>query len=151
MPKLVFAVACKRAITDTTGLLSIIDVIERIELKGAINPDDTLDQDVTFVTHWTKVPEDKGREYQLRLCVYSPDGSCTIERIGQPFQIAGEYQRHRHLFHLRNMPVGRPGTCSIRVSIRDNSPDAPWSDAAEYPIMVTHVPADALPGPSQNG
>lgn len=148
MPRLIFAVVCQRAIVSQEGLLTLVDVIEKITFTGIIEPDDTHPRDLTLVTHWRRTPDDEGIAYELRTGIYFPDGKLYAQGIRPAFEIRNPHTSHRYIFHVKDFPIGREGIYTIRVSIRPAGSDSRWKPVASYPVEIEHKPPPSNESPA---
>lgn len=147
MPKLVFAVACQRAITSQDGLLTLVDIIEKLSIKGTIETDDAMPGEFYLVTHWRLTPEDKAHGHEFRFRIILPGGEVSQEKILPAYHISDPHTSHRHIYRIRDFPVGTAGLYSIQVSARTVGSDR-WNIPGSYPIEVEHVSPDPIPLPA---
>ncbi len=150
MPRLVYALACRRAITSTDGPVSLIDVVEQISIKGAVDEETTLPGTIDLVTHWRRRPDDVNGVYELRLELLLPNGDVNREVVMAPFAIEPPHRSHRHALHIQNFPIGQEGTYMLRVAIRPAGEEGPWREVASYPIDVSHEPPGEPPASPRN-
>lgn len=149
MPKLVFAVACQRAITSQDGLLTLVDVVERLSLKGAVESDDLMPSEFYLVTHWRLLPEDREFGHEFRFRTYLPSGKLYQEKILPTYNVAEPHTSHRHIYRIRGFPVGWPGVYVIQVSARTAGSNGRWHTSGSYPIEVEHHPASVSESTSE--
>jgi len=122
--KLVWAVLCQKAHIDSrTGLTSLIDVIEQInidykeELKDQNEKPLLFSINSTLVSYWQISSQYKNKDVELRIEVVDPADK-TLGTTTLKFQTDKNY--HKTLVDFPNILITKAGTYSFKLFLSTN-------------------------------
>jgi hypothetical protein len=150
MPKCLLFAPCEKALLNQgDGLLSLINVIEQINLgrspHGEIPEDLGVPIKWNLVTLWRNDPEETGKVFEQRVEVIAPNGQRTLDATVE-FQLTS--RGHRTNVEVQGMAVGQPGDHICRLSLREAGKKTRWTKVAEYSLIISHAgPETAQPQP----
>ena len=136
MPKLLMFVPCDRVIVDNEGVISLISLIEKVQLAIPANieiPDKaTLPHRWTIVSIWRRDPDDIQQAYEQQVEIFGEDGRALIVTSGVT-AVEFSMPLHRSFFHLTQMPMTE-GNLVLAISLRKTGEE--WQRIAEFPLDV---------------
>jgi hypothetical protein len=141
MPRLLFLVPCDKVLTDEENLLSIITVLETVNISVPLGQELPRDAMATnpwhVVIQWLTTREEAQKEYEHKLQIFAPDGN---EFGGSITRFTVTEQLHRHVAEIPGFPIGVEGECVVKLTIREVGTEE-WSPVIEYPIHIAHETA----------
>jgi len=137
MPRLVYFAACRTPIVSQEGIISLVNVVERIAVPEPQRPDTALPEPVTAVAYFRREGGDTGKSFELKLRIRAPSGKTLRDRVTDPFGIVDE--GHRYLIAIQGFPLVEAGTYLLQLSLREHGSGDRWRRVAEYPIDVAHT------------
>ena len=145
MPHLLLFVPCERVILAEDQTVSLLTVVETLQLEVA--PDHQVPEDsdllVPFVWQaislWTKDPDDPPQfEFEQNLQLEMPDGSVPIQ-LSLTTQFVPDKMNCRGIFKILGFPVVREtGTANVKLLARVGGKD--WFKAGSIPILLKVPP-----------
>jgi len=142
MPEHIFSLLCRNTIIDSrTNNLSIIEVIESIEISGE-GPENYKKDDVVIfnfgfkiVTLWVRSDRIKPESFTFRITLLTPDNK------RHPLQpINGDLTkslRHRTFAEYENLLISGPGTYKFNVELGSGSVGRiRWRKVASIPLDI---------------
>lgn len=147
MPKLLFFLACERVIVSREGPLSLITVLEGLNLnfpaeEYANLPDDAVAPTTWFVVaKWAQGDNEESHLWEQRIQVVTPNGRISTDAT-MSFDLATDPGGMRNIIQVNGFPVKPLGAVSIVLSLREaGRDDTAWQEVARYPINV-HNPTN---------
>jgi hypothetical protein len=142
MPRLLVFAACEKVILDSDGLVSLITIIERIEVS--VPKEIELGDHVAFPMRWQciaiwTVSEDEIGKYEQMTEVVASDGivSMHTEPATLVSTIRGSKTGVKMVGTLTAVPI-TDGPLTLRLLWREIGGSG-WTEAAAYPIDVVVV------------
>lgn len=140
MPRLLLFAPCQRAIIDRTdtsvSLIAVMNSITAESFEPNLSPDAVGVLLWAAVTIWEQTPGDEDRTFEQRVQIVRPDG----EAVGEgAISFAFAERIHQTAVSGTFFPVGQPGLCQMRLSLRETGDEHNWAVVTEYPVEVrTH-------------
>jgi hypothetical protein len=138
--KLLFFVACEKVIVgEDDHLTSMIGALERVTVQvlADIPTDAAMPFRWNAVAMWRRERDfTTPQTYQQRIDILRPDG----EQAGGgevSFAVSNAHSNFRNVMNVPGIPVGVPGICRIKLSIREKEDDE-WIESGDYPIEIVH-------------
>lgn len=143
MPRLVFFLPCEKAIIDKeTNGVSLIHIIQAINVPKPPGEDAGAAVNWAAVALWQKTPEDTDKVYEQRTNLLLPNRKETAESIVR-FDFS-TFQSHRNIVRINGFPVGLPGIYTLNLFLRESGSES-WTLVADYKIPVEHISDESLP------
>lgn len=142
MPNLLLFAACQKAIiAEQDQSLSVIALLSDIQIatpEGSQIPIDLRAPDKwDIVVVWARKDEDLNGKYEQLIEFVMPNGE---KPITSEVEFDMSVPLARNILNVIGIPVGQPGRCVLRLSIRPARSDEEWEQVAEYPITIAHQP-----------
>jgi len=141
MIKLLFFIPCEKIIVDSSGVTSIVGILENVNLGGVL--DQAMPENAGMPMSWSAValwnrPRsiDDDVQYEARVELIAPNGQVALGAILQ-FAVSNEFTNFRNTFNFPVIPVGQAGFHNLILSYKRQDSEE-WQIAAEYPINVIH-------------
>ena len=136
MPKMVILAVCEKVLVERSGLPSLINVFQRmnIQLQDAPLPENAISPTRwSIFTLWQHEPHELGVEFVQKLLVLKPNGE-AFEDATTPFKIteADDLQSKNHI-DLFGLPINDEGFVQVKVWIEGEE-----DSAGEYRFYVKH-------------
>jgi len=150
MPRLLVFVACEKAIVDHSNLLSLISLMQEVNIQ--IPPDATVPAEAqiaapmpwAIVSVWGRLLSDQGKTFEQRIAMFHSDGTLVFE---VPFSTV-DFQptapataltdQHRTIGNSTVIPI-QAGTYSIKTWLREKG-QSDWGDElSSYPLKVNRI------------
>jgi hypothetical protein len=149
MPKLLLFVPCERVIVSVEGPISLITVLEKINVNIPEDEEANLPSDAVVpiswhvVTKWQREDNEVAERYEQRITLTLANGRIPTDSIAA-FELT-EKPGARNILAVNGFPFSPAGQCTLTVSLRiAGEDDAAWREIATYPIEVVRVrPAPA--------
>ena len=142
MPKLLFFIPCERVIVAREGPISLITVLEGMNLNMPIEEYDSLPDDATapiswhVVTKWIANDDEERHPWEQRLQVITPNGRISTELI-MVFDLAENPVGIRNIAQINGFAIKPLGDVTIRLSLRRaGEDDTAWQEIATCPIKL---------------
>ena len=137
MPKLIFFLPCEKAIINQDdNALSLINVMQGINVPKPPTEDAGVALLWCAVSLWQKTPDDKDRTFEQRTTLSMPNGKEAAESLLK-FSFS-EKGNHRNIVKISGFPVGQSGTYTLNLFLRELGSEQ-WTEVANYQIVVTHI------------
>ncbi len=137
MIKHTWSVLCLRAIIDqTTNNISLIDVLEQINLEGGPPPAGevgTIPIQFEVISSWYRVPKDQPTKGRARFVFLSPDGNTLASR--EIDVDLSEHARLRTRLASAALQFRLAGDHIFRIQLRDEGHQE-WMDVADLPLQI---------------
>ncbi len=141
MPRLLLFAPCEKLIVDEDANPTLFTVIQNISVAvptGQQIPSDVMSpHGWDVVTLWYPESGDDGKTFHERLEFEQPDGSVAVR--GKLKFTFSNGKTHRNKTHVDGFPVGRPGTCWLKLWLDADGGEPSPNPIAAFPISVTHV------------
>lgn len=142
MPKLLFFLPCERVIVSREGPLSLITVLEGLNLnipaEEYVNlPDDAVAPTTWFVvTRWIRNDNEESHLWEQRVQVITSDGRIPTD-ARTAFDLAANPQGMRNIVQINGFPVKPFGAVDVTLFLRKmGEDDTAWQEIASYPINL---------------
>jgi len=137
MPKLVILAVCEKVLVERSGLPSLINIFQRmnVNLQDAPLPENAISPARWAIfSLWQHDPSEFGVQFVQKLAVIKPNGEIFSEAT-TPFKIteADDLQSKNHT-DVFGLPINDEGFICVRVWL-----DGVEDSAAEYRFYVKHV------------
>ena len=142
MPRLLIFAACEKVIIDTEGLVSLIDVIEKVEAKipreVQLPPGTQVPLRWETISVWS-LDETEAGLYEQMTEMVTYDGAVPMHTEPKTLEshIPGSKTGVKIASTLSAIPITE-GRLELRLSYRKIG-DPEWTVAATYPVEVTLV------------
>lgn len=142
MPRPIYIICAENITVDRdTNLVSIFNVLEKIEVSGIIQHADPKHRRVSrihggsskAVAVWARVQGDEGKKFEAQFEVSFPDGKAESSPI-LPFVFEGPMLLHRFIMSLQMHPIQQSGKIRVENRVRRQGTDT-WQSQA-YEIFV---------------
>jgi hypothetical protein len=141
MPKLQYFLPCERVILSKEETLSLITIIDRVNIN--IPPEDAaqLPEDAAIPTQWSTVtslewePEDLEKQYEQRVYLEMPNGRIATDTVSQ-IEREADKNRSRVMLQILGFPIAPVGEVSLRLAIREVGKED-WQEIADYTITLS--------------
>lgn len=142
MPELLYFVPCETLVVSADGLLSLVNVIENINVPASVPEDSHVPVPIHIAIGLHVSPDEEGREIELRLRLLGPDGGVLRDKQAPPIRLRGV--NHKHIVDFERFPLSPPGAYTLELWLRDGeSDDRSEIRFARYAIQVIHTPSNA--------
>jgi hypothetical protein len=139
MPRLAWAVPCRRGIVDKfTSLVTLVETIDEARMRTETNRGDDVTLDLCLVTNWARedfaIPERGGF---CRCSIVSPDGEAE-----RPLVLdvkLDEFLRVRNVFRYPRMAYKGLGEYRFRIEWLDEKDQEAGRLATEVPFWVQRL------------
>ena len=138
--KSVCLLCCERVLSDLKGPISLISVMQKIELSslpgiGLAIPSDAVGPTAWAIfAVWQPDDDERNREFTQWFQILWPDGK---EFAKSPLKfITGEFGYSQNFLSINAMPFGQRGKVAVRSWIEENG--KPITETSEYTIDVEH-------------
>lgn len=140
MLKLLVFLACEKMIIDKEEMASVINVLDSVtvELDGKteLKNDAASPFGWEVFAIWRRIDAlVSGKKFEQRVTLIDPDGNLVFEVV-QPLTIDNIHLNFRAHLKVGAMPVGKKGSLSLRIYLREGS--SKWQEKGEYPIQIVH-------------
>jgi hypothetical protein len=148
----IWSVLCTRSIIEgSTGLLSLIDVLEEVTL-GELPPlEDNKEQiirlPVSVASLWQRKPESDPTKGTVRLSLISPHQE-TVKEFEYEADLSKEKQRLRTIARLDGIRFRGIGTYRFLVQIRGEK-ETDWREVATLPLSIKLGSPESPSSPAQ--
>lgn len=143
MPTLLLFVPCEKAIIDQHGTLTIIALVENLEVEineGASLPSNAVaPKEWAIVALWKPTESEGEASFRQVVELTKPDGQ-PYKKVLHEFSFSGNKQ-HRIVHQVVGMPVGLPGVYPLRMWLEKH--EAMVCGPFTYNLTVTHKTAPA--------
>jgi len=141
MPKPILLAACDKVILDTDGLVSLITLIEKLEIKIPSNIDLPVHTSIpmrwSILAVWSDQKTDEGT-YEQMTEVALADGTIAMHSVPEVIQQGVPSSTGAKMIStLTAVPVTN-GSIEVRLHYRKVG-DPKWIQAATYPIEIILV------------
>jgi hypothetical protein len=151
MPRLLVFVACEKAIVDNGNLVSLISLIQEVNLQ--IPPDAVIPNDLkaaaapmhwSIVAIWERVPTDDGKVFEQRIAMFHSDGSLVFEAPQSVVDFkpappsTAPAGQHRTIGLSPSIPV-REGMYAIKTWLRERGETEWGEERGSYPMKVNRI------------
>jgi hypothetical protein len=134
---------CEKAIfdkdDDSLSLISVMHGVTALVANDASLPaNSAIPKPWAVAGIWLREPGDEGRTYLQRLVLVSPSGDILAEGT---IPLSFPTRTFQSVIALKGFPIGEHGDYEIRISLREETPNAgEWRDVMTYPIEELHLP-----------
>ena len=134
----IWTVLCSRAIVDAdSNNLSLINVIEQININDEPKPDGFIPIPFEVVSYWSRIEVDKPANGQVNITLISPSGK-LINTNEVPLDLKN-FQRERQRVSYPGIPASEPGRYVFHIEFRDES-EQQWHEVANVPLTIIFTP-----------
>ena len=141
---LIFA-PCERAILGDDDLVSMVVILEAINLETSIDFPANAVFPMTWavVSMWSRTEEvQDSLTYEQRVDVIRPDG-VLAGSTSTEFTVTNSYHNYRNISKFTNFPVGVTGDSIIKLFLREAGENNEWREMAKYPVKINHIRKEA--------
>ena len=133
----VWTVACMHAVIDQeSNLVSLLDVIEQLNIPGKPAPDKAVGLTLDLTTLWVRENPGTPEKGRARITLVSPSGA-ELKSIIMDVDLSA-HERLRSRGRFVGIPAPEDGRYTFRVdSARENSED--WIQVALIPLQIAFV------------
>jgi len=137
MTRHVWTVACMHAVIDQeSNLVSLLDVIEQINIPGKPAPDKTVGLTLDLTTLWVRENPETPEKGRARITLVSPSGA-ELKSIIMDVDLSA-HERLRSRGRFVGIPAPEDGRYTFRVdSAPENSEE--WIQVALIPLQIALV------------
>lgn len=146
MAELAWALPCKKVLVDASGVMTIIDVLERVTLvanrerfeEGIARTSETgqrllIEQPWTFASYWMRSERDQPETQQARVRIVPADGG---REITLSFELdMTESEKVRTFIAVPGFPWGGEGSVWLHVE-RAAAQGEEWQTLARVPVEL---------------
>ncbi len=143
MLKLLVFLACEKVIIDKAEMASLINVLDSV----TVGPDGQRDltADAASPLHWEvfaiwRKTDDlvSNKKYEQKIVLKGVDKKIIFEAV-QPITTDNTHWNYRSQLMVGAMPIGRKGTLSLKMYLREITPNSNWQEKGEYPLQIIHA------------
>jgi hypothetical protein len=135
----VWTVVCSNSVTDAeSNNVSLLNVLEQVNVTGESIPGGVLPAQVDIVTLWSRADYQAPERGYGRITFLSPSGS----QLGEPMEFPVDLSQHhrgRSRHRLIGLPLEEAGRYVFRINFRSENEEA-WHQVASVPLEVTFQP-----------
>ena len=136
----IWSVLCFNSITDKdTNLISLINVLEQLNIQGEPKLDGKLGLGIEIVSLWSRSINDVPCERSSQLSVYSPSGDLIYQKEHRVDLT--EFERMRVRGYIQGLNIPEAGRYNFIVEIQDENEEG-WLEVAKIPMTVVFTPED---------
>jgi hypothetical protein len=137
MTRHVWTVACMHAVIDQeSNLVSLLDVIEQINIPGKPAPDKAVGLTLDLTTLWVRENPETPEKGRARITLVSPSGA-ELKSIIMDVDLSA-HERLRSRGRFVGIPAPEDGRYTFRVdSAPENSEE--WIQVALIPLQIAFV------------
>lgn len=146
MPKLLLFLPCERVIVSREGPLSLITLLEGVNITmppeeyAGLPNDAIIPQLWHVVAKWNREENEEPQHWEQRVQVAAPDGRISTDSVTS-FDLAAN-QSMRNVLAVNGFPIKPLGVCKLTLFLRSaGEDDEAWREIATYPIPLQNVPA----------
>jgi hypothetical protein len=133
----VWTVACIHAVVDQeSNLLSLLDVIEQINISGPPAPNGAVGLTLDLTTLWVREDPEVPEQGHARITFVSPSGA-GLKSILTNVDLS-EHERLRSRVRFVGLPAPEVGRYTFRVDFANEGTEE-WNEVASIPIRIVFV------------
>ena len=133
----VWTVACIHAVVDQeSNLLSLLDVIEQINIPGTPAPNKAIGLTLDLTSLWVREDPDAPEQGHARVRFVSPSGN-ELKSIQTNVDLS-EHERLRSRGRFVGLPAPEAGRFTFRVDLANEGTEE-WNEVASIPIRIVFI------------